>query len=494
MTLNSKPGSQYIGGFWSAAGGMPMASRNPANGQLLWEGLEADPALIDGAVNAARSAFADWSRRPYSERERLLLKYQEILTRRKPEITNAISQEVGKPRWEAGTEAQAMIGKIPLAMQAYGQRTSNFGSGAGITRFKPHGVVAVFGPYNFPGHLPNGQIVPALLAGNTIVFKPSEQAPAVAELMMVCLEEAGIPGGVVNMVQGGRETGQGLADHPGLDGLFFTGSARTGLILHELFAGRPDKILALELGGNNPLVVQEVDNLDAAAFHTTQSAYLTSGQRCTCARRLIVPEGSHGDAFVERLVGWINRLTVGDPLEDPEPFMGSLISHEAAVQVLNAQEQRQDAGGQSLVEARILKPGSGIISPALIDVTGVHDLPDEEIFGPLLHLIRVPDFEAAIEAANDTAYGLSAGLLSDNKVLYDQFYTRVRAGLINWNQQITGASGAAPFGGVGLSGNHRPSGFFASDFCAYPVASIEREQLSLPESLPQGIRANENTN
>lgn len=380
-----------------------------------------------------------------------------------------------------------MIGKIDLSIRAYAQRCAEFSGGPAVTRFRPHGVVAVFGPFNFPGHLPNGHIAPALLAGNTVVFKPSERAPLVAELTVAAWQDAGLPQDVVTLAQGGRDTGAALATHAGIDGLFFTGSSTAGLWLAELFARTPGRILALEMGGNNPLVVWSPGDLDVAALLIAESAYITAGQRCTCARRLILPMGEAGDALIAELSTVIGRLRVGAPLDIPEPFMGPVISAAAAADLHQAQAALIAAGAQPLVASRPLRAETGLVSPGLIDVTAVKVREDREVFGPLLQVIRVPSFDDAIREANATRFGLAAGLVSEDRALYDQFHAEIRAGIINWNQPLTGASGAAPFGGVGASGNHRPSGFFAADYCSYPVASIEIPRLKSPAQTPPGL-------
>jgi succinylglutamic semialdehyde dehydrogenase len=320
-----------------------------------------------------------------------------------------------------------------------------------------------------------------------VIFKPSEFAPQVAQLTCDLWHQAGLPDGVLNLLQGGRETGALLAKHSGLNGLFFTGSSSVGLWLSELFSKTPEKILALEMGGNNPLVVWDADNHPAAALLTIQSAFLSSGQRCTCARRLIVSNGSEGDSFITELVRRMNHIRIGAFTDRPEPFMGPVISSMAAVSLLQKQAALIARGGRSLVEAKLLKERTGLLSPGLIDVTDVESRDDEEIFGPLLQVIRVATFPAAILEANRTRYGLAAGLLSDNESYYDQFADQVRTGIINWNQPLTGASGAAPFGGLGRSGNHRPSAFFAADYCSYPVASIEVAKLDLPSHRIPGM-------
>lgn len=343
-----------------------------------------------------------------------------------------------------------MVNKVAISIQSYRERTGEkrgaLADATAVLRHKPHGVVAVFGPYNFPGHLPNGHIVPALLAGNAVVFKPSELTPKVAELTVKCWIEAGLPAGVLNLVQGGRETGVALAGNPGLDGLFFTGSSRTGNLLHQQFAGRPDKILALEMGGNNPLVVDEVADVDAAVYTIIQSAFISAGQRCTCARRLLVPVGAWGDALLARLVAVAASIQVGAFDAQPAPFMGSVISLDAARHLLKAQEQLIAKGANALLAMTQPLETAALLTPGILDVTAVAERPDEEFFGPLLQVIRYDGFDAAIAEANATQYGLAAGLLSDSAERYQHFLIESRAGIVNWNKQLTGAASSAPFG------------------------------------------------
>jgi succinylglutamic semialdehyde dehydrogenase len=183
----------------------------------------------------------------------------------------------------------------------------------------------------------------------------------------------------------------------------------------------------------------------------------------------------------------MGKLRVGPPDQTPEPFMGPLITEAAADHLMRAQEKLQSLGGRSIVPLRRLESSKALLSPGLIDMTGIDAAPDQEWFGPLLQVIRVHDFDSAIVTANRTAFGLAAGLISDDPLLFQAFLRRVRAGIINWNHQLTGASGLLPFGGVGHSGNHRPSGYFAADYCSYPVGSIESEKVSMPVQLPPGI-------
>lgn len=477
-----------IDGAWIAGAGEPFSSLDPCTGAPVWSGRSASAGDVRHAVAAARAAFPAWARRPPEERAEILRAFAAHLADHGEGLAAAISREVGKPRWEAAAEVALMSTKVEISIEAAGRRASTFDSGPAVTRFRPHGVVAVFGPFNYPGHLPNGHIVPALLAGNAVVFKPSELAPGVARATARAWQHAGIPPGVVNLVQGGRSTGEALAGDDGIDGVFLTGSVRTGLALHRQFAGRPQKILALEMGGNNPLVVHAVTDLRAAAYVAVQSAFLTAGQRCSCARRLIVPRGPDGDRFIDALVAMMGGIRVGCPDDDPPPFMGPVVTAAVAENLVATQDDLVARGGRTLVPMRHLRPGTGLVSPGLIDVSDVADRPDEEIFGPLLQVIRVPDIDAAIEEAARTAFGLAAGLLSDDEALYRRFFDEVRAGVVNWNQQLTGASSRAPFGGVGLSGNHHPSAYFAADYCAYPVASMEQPVVAIPAQTPPGLR------
>jgi succinylglutamic semialdehyde dehydrogenase len=404
-----------------------------------------------------------------------------------------ISQETGKPLWESLSEIDAMVNKVPLSIQAFKERRSPAVASANnqttATRYKPHGVVAVFGPFNFPGHLPNGHIVPALLAGNTVVFKPSELTPLVARRTLELWSEAGLPARVLNLIQGARETGQALARHGGVDGIFFTGSVAGGIALNQAAADQPQKILALEMGGNNPLVVWDVEDkhLDAAVVLTIQSAYQTSGQRCSCARRLIVEDGPRGQRLIESLLATIPGIRVGAYTDRPEPFMGPLVRQQAAERSIAAQRDLIARRAKPLLP--MAQTSGAFVTPGVVDVTGVAGVPDEEIFAPLLQVIRVKSFDEAIAKANDTRFGLCAALLTDDPAIYNPFFARVRAGVINLNRPTTGASSALPFGGVGLSGNHRPSAYMAADYCSYPVASMEFPKPAAPAQLPPGLPA-----
>ena len=481
-------GQCFIGGQWQAGDLSVFGPENPGIEQTGWQGVGASSELVASAVVSARAAFNDWSLKHFKERETLCLAFAELIAARSAELAELIHIETGKPRWESKTEAATVVAKVATSIEAYQQRTGTSATAASeqttILTHRPQGVLAVLGPYNFPAHLPNGHIVPALLAGNTIVFKPSERTPAVAEFMVRCWQDVGLPNGVLNLLQGGGETGQSLAQNDDLDGLLFTGSSHTGAALHKAFGGQPRKMLALEMGGNNPLVVEQVDSSAAAVFTILQSAFISAGQRCTCARRLILLDNEQNRELLARLVTATGELKVGF---DDDCFYGPVISEAAAQGLLSAQDRLVSLGAKPLLKAERLHQHKPLLSPAIIDVTGVENLPDEEYFGPLLQVHWVEDIHHALKVANDTRFGLSAGLLSDNKAVWELFYSRINAGIVNWNKPITGASGKNPFGGTGASGNHRPSGFFAADYCANPVASVVTESLQMPTQLLPGV-------
>lgn len=466
-----------------------LVSFEPATGAEIWRGVPGD---VDAEVAAARAGWVEWASRPLAVRVEAARRFVNVVRGKQDGFADLIARETGKPLWEARTEVESVIAKADISIAAYAERTSQrrlegaMGVRAAV-RHKPHGVLAVLGPYNFPAHLPNGHILPALIAGNTVVFKPSEHTPAVGQMLVDLYREAGIPEGAVRLLIGGPAEGQQLATHAGIDGLLFTGSAKTGGALHQAFSDRPSKILALEMGGNNPLVVWDPTDLHAAAVLVVQSAFVSAGQRCTCARRLIVKDGAH-QPLVDQVTHLMDRLIVGAPHDQPQPFMGPVIDNATAERLQEAFLGLMMKGGQPIRRLDRPEAGKPFLTPALMDVTNIAQRPDEELFGPILQMVRVPDFDAALIEAGNTRFGLSAALVGGAPQLYDRFWANVRAGVINWNRPTTGAPSNAPFGGVGLSGNHRPGAYYAADYCAYPVTSSEVEQARA--SIGIGLRDN----
>ncbi|MCC9609164.1 succinylglutamate-semialdehyde dehydrogenase [Blastopirellula sp. JC732] len=464
----------FIDGKWRLGEGEPFTSTNPANDQTVWRGAAASAADVGEAFAAAKSALSAWSVKSVEERSHVLRAFAEVVRLKRDELAAAISAEVGKPRWDAASEVDATIGKIDVTIDAHLRRraveTIDLKGRLGRTWYRPLGVVAVYGPFNFPAHIANGQIVPALLAGNSVLFKPSELTPHVAELMTKYWGDAGLPPGVLNLLQGAAPTGRLIAEHPDLRGLFFTGSLPTGLKLRETLVHRPEVLLALELGGNNPLVVMEPDQSLASLDQVIQSAFITSGQRCTCVRRLILV--GECERFLAALREQTAQIVVNSADANPEPFMGPLIHAAAVNRILSEQRRLVEGGAVAVLPSKRLAEGAAFLSPGLIDVTSCKSRSDEEMFGPLLQVIRVDDFDAAIAEANDTRFGLVAGLLGGDREDFERFRREVSAGLVNWNVPTTGASGRLPFGGIGWSGNYRPAGYFATDFCSVPVAGL----------------------
>jgi succinylglutamic semialdehyde dehydrogenase len=468
----------FIGGHWIRGGGQPFSSTNPATGEQVFQTRNADSSEVASAFQTAKAAFQKWAEDSPEQRFQVARQFATIVETRRQEFISAISRETGKPLWESKQEVDTVIKKIDLSISAYAERTGYHEQEAGQARsvlsHAPHGTVAILGPFNFPAHLPNGHIVPALIAGNCVVFKPSELTPLTGSLLADCWREAGLPAGCLNLLQGSRSTAEFILERPEVAGVFFTGSPTTGVAIHQRFATRPDVILALEMGGSNPMVVLDSNDAVAAARIVAVSAFISAGQRCTCTRRLIVL----GEKILPELIRITETIRVGAPNDLPEPFMGPVINSPAANKVLNAQKELVANGAKILAECRPAKNGIPFLKPGILDVTAVDNLPDAEVFGPLIQLIRVLDFDAAITEANRTRFGLAAGLIGGKEKDFEIFRRRVRAGIINWNRPTTGASSAAPFGGVGLSGNHRPSAFYAADYCAYPVATLQSSELS----------------
>lgn len=453
-----------------------LISVEPATGEELWRGPHGD---VDAQVAAAREAWPEWAAMAFAKRVDLLKRFAERLKANGEPLADLIARETGKPLWEARTEVESVANKVDISIKAYAERSAQrrsegaMGSRTAV-RHKPHGVLAVLGPYNFPAHLPNGHIIPALLAGNAVVFKPSEKTPAVGEMLITLYREAGIPEGVIRLVQGGPDEGKALVVHRDIDGVLFTGSARAGIAINRALAARPDRIVALEMGGNNPIVAWDTADMTNAATLIVQSAFLSAGQRCSNARRLIVKE-SLAAPLLEAIKKLTDRLIVGAPHDEPQPYMGPVIDNETADGLMESFLYLISNGGTAV--RFMTRPDERLpfLTPGIVDITNIAERPDVELFGPLLQVVRVPDFDAAIAEANATAYGLSASLIGGNSKDYDQFWANVRAGVINWNKPTNGAASNQPFGGVGLSGNHRPSAYYAADYCAYPVSSSEAD-------------------
>lgn len=454
-----------------------IVSFEPATGSELWRGRIGD---ADDVIARARRAWPLWAAQPLSTRIELLRRFANEVRKEAEKLADMIARETGKPLWEARSEVDSVVDRVEVSVRAYAERTSQRKldsalNGTSALRHKPHGVLAVISPYNMPALLPAAQIIPALIAGNVVVFKPSEKAPASGDLLTRCFHRAGISAAVVQILLGGPEQGQALAVHDGIDGVLFTGSAHAGVSINRKLASNPGKLVALELGGNNPIVVWDTPKIVDAAAIVVQSAFTSAGQRCSSARRLIVKSTMY-DAIITEVRRLTERLIVGAPFDTPTPFMGPVIDNTAADGLTESFVYLLSNGGRAIKHMTRLHEDLPFVSPAIIDVTKIEERPDVELFGPLLQVVAADDFDEAIAEANNTRFGLVASLLGGSPQDYNRFWANVRAGVVNWNRPTIGEAAGTPFGGTGLSGNNRPGGYYMADSCAYPVSSAEMEQ------------------
>jgi succinylglutamic semialdehyde dehydrogenase len=450
----------------------------------------ADSSAVADAVERARAAFPAWRDAGFEERARVIRRFRDLTASCTEELAELIAFEVGKAIWDARGEARLLPAKVDLSLGAGMQLVASAEAGGGArATYHPRGVLAVLGPFNFPAHLPNGHIVPALATGNTVVFKPSELSPAVGAWMARAWQDAGLPPGVLEVVQGGAETGRALATDDDVNGILFTGSYGVGRALEELCLDQPGKLLALEMGGKNAIVVLEDADLELAVAEAALSICATTGQRCSCASRLFVA-GAVMEEFAERLAGVLRGVKVGHPME-AETFMGPLVSRAAWEKVQRYRARAEDAGGERLllVEPELPPPylGPGLVRFANAEQR--HPYQREEIFGPEAALYPVSDLAEAIAAVNDSEFGLVASVFTRDRARYEHCVGRIRTGLLNWNKGTIGASGKLPFGGLGKSGNDRPAGISASLYCTFPQAHLESEASFDPDSLPPGMPA-----
>lgn len=500
------PAANLIGGEWKPIAGADLRSMNPARpSEVVWSGTP-DREHLAKAVECARSAFPAWSNTPFDDRAKVLRKFKTLCLQHADSLATLIRDETGKPMWDARAEADLLASKVDITLDSGPTSPLSRVSGyelqvtqtrIGKTWFRPHGVMAVIGPFNFPAHLPNGHIVPALAMGNTIVLKPSDKSPAVGQFLAWLLDSAfkseGAPRGVVNLVHGGADIASALTAHDDIDGILFTGSWPVGRRIMQANLDRPGRILALEMGGNNPAVILHDADLPQAVIECVRSAFISCGQRCTCTRRLIVHH-----AVAAKVLPAVCKaaasLIIGSP-DAPHPvFMGPLISEAARQSVLNAQLSLQRAGGETLVPCTIPDvPATGwYITPGVMRVdrftrgdSGGCGA-DLEVFGPFLRVAIARDLDDAIEQANATDFGLAAAIFTKDPAAADRFRNECRAGCINENCGTAGASSRLPFGGLGKSGNHRPAGAFSLDYCAYPVAGMVERGTSA--ALATGMR------
>ncbi len=476
----------YINGRWI----MPAKSDETINKKCpadlsvtLWD-AKVSYDHIEPVIAAAVSGYETWRKTSLEDRIKCLKKYQEIVRTKKNQIAEALALEVGKPYWEALTEAAALDSKVTVtitdSLERIRQKTIKdvMPKIDGHVVYKPLGPTFVIGPFNFPCHLANGQILSALLAGNSVVFKPSEKTIYSAQLMVDCLHEAGFPPGVVNFINGTAVTASRITGDKRMKGIFFTGSRQVGMRILENTWKDLDKLVALELGGKNSTIIHHDTNFSHTLPELLRAAFLTTGQRCTSTSMILVHRKIE-QQFIEEFRKVTERIRVGHPtFSKPEAFMGPLIDEAAEKLYFDFCAHGVKEGAEEIVKPRKLDVGfqGHYVSPSIHymkkpDLTG--KFIQEEIFGPNCFFIPYDDIEEAIKIANSTPYGLAASVFTRDQSVYEMCVRDIESGLINLNRSTVGATARLPFGGVKNSGNHRPAAVSMVDHCVHAIASLE---------------------
>ena len=449
--------------------GATFHSTNPARpAEIIGTHFAAEPALAEKAVAAALAAFPAWSRTPMSERAGLLLRTAQLVRERHLELCAWLTVEVGK-NW---AEADADVGECIDFLEFYAREALRldaattpiqFPGERNLLRYIPLGVGAVIPPWNFPLAIMAGMTMASVVCGNTVVLKPSPDAPTIAARFVALLEEAGMPAGVVNLLQGGPEVGRAIVEHPQVRFIAFTGSKKVGLEIHERAARtqpgqRFIKRTILEMGGKDAIVVAADADLDAAVEGVTASAFGFNGQKCSACSRVIVDDAIY-DVFCDRLRERVDSIKTGDPSDNF--YSGPVINEVAQKRVL-------DYIGLGKGEGRLLQGGTAVdtadkgffIAPTIFaDVAPTSRLAQEEIFGPVLSVIRADNFDHALEIANDTEYGLTGAIYSSSRANLARARDEFHVGNLYLNRKCTGAMvGAHPFGGFNMSGTDSKAG------------------------------------
>lgn len=454
-----------------------IQSFEPATGALLWEAAPSDLAT---QIRLVERSWPAWAAMPSTYRIETMRRFTNGVRAAEDVLADLTARETGRPLWHTRQEVTEIRERVDKAVHAYSERTGQrklegaLGTRSAL-RHKPHGVMAVVTPHVLPARIPVDHIVPALLAGNGVLFKPSEKAPATGEMLVRLLHEAGVIEDLVQCVIGGPEAAKALIMDDAVNGVLFTGSSRSGMAIAASCATRPGKLLALEMGGNNPLIAWDTADIASAAALIVQSAFTASGQHCLSSRRLIV-SATVRDPLVDEVKRMADRLIIDHPHADITPFMGPVADMDAADSLTGSFVHLMSNGGRPLKHMQRPFNDLPFVTPGIIDVTAMTERADIEHFGPLLQIVTVSSFDEAIAEANNTRFGLGATLIGGSPEQYDRFWSASRAGIVNWNRPSFTLAPNAPLGGVGRSGNHRPGGYYTADFCAYPVASAEIEQ------------------
>ncbi len=454
---------------------------------------------IEQVIDSAIQGFEIWRKTPLSKRIDCLENYKEIITKRQKEISEAIALETGKPLWESKTEATALGVKVDVTVYESLKRVENIKLGQvmpeidGHTIYKPLGPCLVIGPFNFPCHLANTQILSALLTGNSIIFKPSEKTIYSSSLMFDCLREAGFPKGVINLINGGAKTSSELCESKKIKGIFFTGSKPVGLKILEATHSHLDKIVALELGGKNTTILHKDTNTAHALPELLRSCFLSSGQRCTSTSLIAIHE-SIADNFIKEFTEITKRIIIDHPTKyKVDPFMGPLIDQAALEKYNEICAQGEKEGAQVIYKNNELDIGfkGHYCSPTIYEMDKEKtqgQYIQSEVFGPNCTFIRYKNIEEAISIANCTEYGLAASVFTQDKKIYKQCIQDIDSGLINLNRSTVGASARLPFGGVKSSGNGHPAAVSMIDSTVHMISSLETTDESSTMESVKGLR------
>ena len=472
-TTGTKKFQNYVGGEWvDAAGGETFESLVPATGDAIGEFPRSTPEDVDRAVAAAKEAYEGWRLTPAPKRAEVLYRFANLLVEHKDDLADLMSREMGKVVVEAAGDVQEAI-DMTLYMAGEGRRMfgqttpSELPNKFQMSVRMPIGVVGVITPWNFPIAIPSWKIAPALVCGNTVVFKPAEDTPLLAERFVELLEESGLPPGVVNVVHGfGEEVGEAIVKHPDVPVITFTGSRETGVRVTHTAADQL-KLVHLELGGKNAIVVMDDADLELAVDGIVWSAFGTSGQRCTAASRIVVHDQVY-DELQKRLVAAAERMQLG-PGWEPDTDLGPVINR-ASIEKIHAYTEIGKDEGATLLTGGEVATGNGLekgfyYRPTIFgDVDPGMRIAQEEIFGPTTALIRVNDFDEAVRAVNGVKYGLSSAIFTQDVNRAFRAMRDLNTGITYVNAGTTGAEVHLPFGGTKDTGNgHREAGQAALD-------------------------------
>lgn len=456
----------------------------PSNTDVTLYKAEISYKNLSPVIESANLGFNSWRTISTEERIAFLKRYQDEVIKIKDQMAEAISLESGKPIWEATGEAQSVIGKVDVTINDGLQRIAQksypeiMPNTQGELYYKPLGPCLIIGPFNFPCHLANTQILNALISGNSVIFKPSEKTCYSAQLMIECFHRAGFPKGVVNLYQGDGEVARRLLKEKTIKGVFFTGSKEVGLKIVENTYKDLSKLVSLELGGKNPAIIHSDTNLNHALSEMLKGSFMTTGQRCT-STSLIILHRSLIQEFTEKFHQYAKKIIIDHPIEhEKEPFMGPLVDKNSLDSYLLYMGMAKREGIEEVMRGKhIEKKFRGYYVTPSIHLAEKFDPKSifltSEIFGPNATIVPYDDIDEAIALANSNEYGLASCAFTKDRSLFEKCAREIESGLINWNRSTAGASPKLPFGGVKNSGNYRPASIATIDSCVYQMASLE---------------------